>query len=100
MHKWFRKAIAVVLAGALFVTCASVEAFAADGSATISAAASAQATSGNGWSLDADGTLTIENDAGMENWINVGNNPDSDDAYSYYVKTVILKNQVRKLLNI
>ena len=95
MHKWFRKAIAVVLAGALVMTCAPLEAIAADsgtGAAPTSTAASARAATlpaqGDGWYLDTDGTLTLENDEGMKDWRNQSSISRLD------VKTVVLQNSV------
>lgn len=73
MYKWFRKAIAVVLAGTLVMTCAPLEALAADTGTDGGAAATVTRTTallaeGTDWTLDLNDTLKIESNAGMINW--------------------------------
>ena len=92
---WLKSFVAAVTASALVWTCAPVGALAAGpdtGAAPISTAASARTATlpaqGNGWYLDADGTLTIANDEGMGDWHNYIN------SYKSFVVNAVLQNSV------
>ena len=92
---WLKSFVAAVTASALVWTCAPVGALAAGpdtGAAPAGTAASARTATlpaqGNGWYLDADGTLTIENDEGMKDWCN------RSFTYHLDVKSVVLQNGV------
>ena len=73
---WLRSFVAAVTASALVWSCAPVGALAAgpgtDGgtATTVATRAAIQPVEGDGWNLDADGVLTIQDDEGMSNWVN------------------------------
>lgn len=101
MSSLLQKIMAVLLTAALFVGMVQeilpVTAQMEELSVRAQADIPASGVSGTGWTLDADGNLTIESDEGMEDWWF-----DSENGRQKYGKQIIsatIKEGVTKIIN-
>ena len=80
----FKNVMAAFVIGIVMLSCVVFDSY-----ATVSAP-----TRGDGWALDAKGTLTIQNDTGMANWTETWRTTSNIDKQNAIVKTVIVQESV------
>ena len=84
MNKIIKRIVSAVIALAVLLTVVVFD---------VPAMIASAAASGEGWSLDDNGKLTIANDTGMTNWGSVRS------TYKDQVKSVEIKNEVTSIIN-